>query len=762
MADAFRAPRFEALALDEPMTWKYRGQVRTWNKTVTSMVDITSVVSDDRGALAVADGILWVDGMKIYTTTGMGMRVVEGDTAGSSDREVSTRTCPWLADHRPTYTLPAMAMMEMVDRLMGAAERHVGGPVEGLDDVVVHRWLVADPAAFVRTEVAATGDSVNVALKVRVEGGYQLVATATVGSGAVAPALSPLKGGGERFDPYADHRLFHGPAYQLASWVVRGSDGADASLNSAAGGVPRMAVHPSLLDAATHLIPHDQLHLWCPELGDQVVSYPHRVENIRFSGPIPDGEVTAQVRFDGLEGPRHPAFQIRLLDGDRVWASLRLVEIAMPKGPIGGADPALRRAFLEGVADTGVSLSRVGSSTSLSPMAVLLSDWLPGTMSAVYGTSDPLHIAVQEHVAAQAGVHPSAVSWDGRVARVPSEPLTQFVVDVSRDQGLRVTGGPQLDLTAVRSFWARHFDVGRWPVEDLYYGLVQRFVSGVTLTDPSALAAIRGRGALFLGNHQVGIESLLLSIVVSALVEVPTATLAKAEHMETWLGRLIQHWFAYPEVTDPEVIVFFDRSKKEDLGRILGELGRSLAAGEKALMVHADGTRATSCRTPVEKLSSVFVDLAVTAGLPIVPVWLSGGLPVEPGSERLELPVGMAKQRYTLGCPILPDELAELPYADRRTCVLDAINGLAPADERPGAPDVAFGDAVATYMKQTGVDQVHAAMLQTLAGLANPSDEVAMLLGEGPLRLPGNAHGRWLAELARRLYGPNGRQIRVG
>jgi 1-acyl-sn-glycerol-3-phosphate acyltransferase len=571
-----------------------------------------------------------------------------------------------------------------------------------------------------------------------------------------------LEGATERFDPYADHRLFHGPAYQLASWVVRGTNGADALLDASSGGVPPMTVHPALLDAATHLIPHDQLHLWCPELGDEVVSYPHRVEQLRFDGPIPGGEVTAQVRFDGLDGPRHPAFQIRLLDGDRVWASMRLVEIAMPKGPIGAADPASRRGFLEGEAGTGVSLSRVGRTTSLTPGDVLRSDWLPGTMSAVYGTRDPVRIAVQEHVAGLTGVHPSAVTWDGSVARVPTQPLTKFVVEVRQERGVSVTGGPQLDLTRVRSFWARHFDVGRWPVEDLYYGLVRRFVSGVTLTDPEAMSAIRGRGALFLGNHQVGIESLLLSVVVSALIEVPTATLAKAEHMETWLGRLIGHCFAYPEVTDPEVIVFFDRSKKEDLGKILQELGRSLAAGEKALMVHADGTRATSCRTPVEKLSSVFVDLAVSAGLPIVPVWLSGGLPVEPVSERLELPVGMAKQRFTLGRPILPQELAGLPYADRRGRVLEAINGLAPVDEQPGAPDGGFADAVASRMVETGVDQVHAAMFETLAGLGNPSDEVAMLLGDGPLRLPDNEHGQWLAELARRLYGPRGRQVLVG
>ena len=773
LADGFKHPRFEPIGLHQAMTWKYRGQVRTWNKLVLSLVDITEITVDDNGVLAVADGVLFVDGMKIYTTTGMGMRIVEGDADGESDREVSVRTAPWLADHCPTFTLPAMPLMGMVDRLVGAAERHVGGPIPGFTQVNVHRWLVVDPPAFIRTEVTDDADGLRVILKVRSDKGYNTVASAVVADEAPGVvALSALENPGEAFDPYATDALFHGPAYQLAKQVTRGTNGADAVLDATIGAVPKMTVHPALLDAATHAIPHDQLQLWT-DLGPDVVSYPHRIDNLVFNGPVPEGQVTAQVRFDGLDGPRHPAFLIQIVDDDpkagpRVWASMRLVEIAMPKGPIGSADPGPRKRFLQGDANTGVTLARVSGDQTIVDLAnVSSSNWLPGTLETVYGTKNALEIARKEHVGRLAGVHPKRVVL-GLYDRVRTQPVTRYALDTDVACGewgeaVFVRGGPELDLTKVRSYWARHFDVGRWPVEDLYYGLIERFVEGVVLDDPDAFDAIKGRGALFLGNHQVGIESLLLSMVAGALIGSPTAIIAKAEHTETWLGRLIQHCFSYPGVVDPQVMVFFDRTKQEELANILGTLGPQLLNGDKSLMVHVDGTRALSCREPVLKLSSIFIDLAVKFDIPIVPVWLSGGLPVEPVDERLELPVGMGKQTYHFGRPILGHELGELPLKQRKQAVIDAINDLAPAEEVPSTPDLVFAEKVTSYAEQTGLDAVHAALFQTLAERTELGDEARSLVtGDGPLILPDTPHGQWLAELARRLFGPNGRKVKVG
>ncbi len=222
-------------------------------------------------------------------------------------------------------------------------------------------------------------------------------------------------------------------------------------------------------------------------------------------------------------------------------------------------------------------------------------------------------------------------------------------------------GPPTLDLSPVRDWWDDYYRIGRWPVEDIYYGLAGRFVRRVRLEDPAGFAALRGKGVLYLANHQVGIESILFSLIASALSGILTVTLAKIEHRTTWLGNLIRHAFAWPGAHDPGVITYFDRSNREELPRIIGVLAREIAGGGKSVMIHVEGTRALTCRAPVQKMSGAFLDMAIATGAPVVPVRFAGGLPVEPLTAKLEYPVGMGGQRITIGAAILPAELAALP-----------------------------------------------------------------------------------------------------
>jgi 3-hydroxymyristoyl/3-hydroxydecanoyl-(acyl carrier protein) dehydratase len=72
-------PRFEPIMTGQPLTWKYRGQVRPADGQLTVELEITAAGQDDHGRYALADGWLWVDGLRIYHVTGLGMRVVPGD-----------------------------------------------------------------------------------------------------------------------------------------------------------------------------------------------------------------------------------------------------------------------------------------------------------------------------------------------------------------------------------------------------------------------------------------------------------------------------------------------------------------------------------------------------------------------------------------------------------------------------------------------------------------------------------------------------------
>jgi hypothetical protein len=57
--------------------------------------------------------------------------------------------------------------------------------------------------------------------------------------------------------------------------------------------------------------------------------------------------------------------------------------------------------------------------------------------------------------------------------------------------------------------------------------------------------------------------------------------------------------------------------------KMLKELPAILKDEGLSLMVHSEGSRAYQCGKPVKLLSAVFVDFAIQAGLPIVPVRFS-------------------------------------------------------------------------------------------------------------------------------------------
>jgi hypothetical protein len=257
----------------------------------------------------------------------------------------------------------------------------------------------------------------------------------------------------------------------------------------------------------------------------------------------------------------------------------------------------------------------------------------------------------------------------------------------------------------------------------------------------------------------VAVESLRFSVIASALSGVSTVTLAKAEHRGSWVGELIQQSFSYPGVSDPGLITFFDREDRESLMRIIGELGAEMVEKGKSAMVHVEGTRSLSCRQPVVKMSSAFLDMALAVNAPIVPVRFVGGLPAEELAQRIELPLGHGRQDIWIGRPVLPEELRSLPLKERKQVVIDAINGLGPgpAREEPSAPDPAFGERVTAWQARTGTTAEKAAMLATLEALPVVRSEATRRLVEatrdGRAIEGDDPRERWLAGFARWLGG---------
>jgi acyl-CoA synthetase (AMP-forming)/AMP-acid ligase II/predicted NAD/FAD-dependent oxidoreductase/acyl carrier protein len=327
---------------------------------------------------------------------------------------------------------------------------------------------------------------------------------------------------------------------------------------------------------------------------------------------------------------------------------------------------------------------------------------------------------------------------------------------------VRITG-PR-DLGAVRAYWRDHFGVGRWPFEDLLFGCIERFVKGVVFEDEAAFERVRGRGCVYLANHQVASEPALLSTIMAGLTGKRVVGLAKIEGRDSDLGWFMEHMFSYPGVTHPRTYVYLDRSKPEELGLRVSELSASLGAGESNVLIHVQGTRGTTCREPVRLFNPMFIEMAIAAGAPIVPVRFASGLPVEPLVEKLDFPVGFTRQEYRIGRPILPEELSSLGFGARAERVLAAMNGLGPSNEveEPGPPDPAFGAAVSAWVARTGAVPLFAVLMSVLAELGDPCEGARRILEgarAGGLVVADTPVDRWLAALARRLYGPRGPEI---
>ncbi|HJN76685.1 MAG TPA: beta-ketoacyl synthase N-terminal-like domain-containing protein [Myxococcota bacterium] len=737
LAEGLEDARFEPVALSEPLTWKYRGQVLPHNELVHCTLHIDEVVRGDAGVLARATASLWVDGMRIYEARNVGMRVVGVSLPRPAAIEL-LQPEGWVADHCPTHTLPSLPMAYLLDRIAAAATDHAEGQrVIGLRDVKVKRWVVVTGETALEARVARVSRGLRVLLldagEVVAEGRALLAWDFQQGGEANPPLAGDLQA-----DPYEDGRLFHGPSFQLLKRLVTSPGGASSLLDAAVEGVPRGVLHPALLDAATHGIPHDGLEAWDPSIPEGMVAYPAFVPSLDLHGPVPSGEIRCEVRFAGFHaGVRElPSFEIQLVVDDQVWCRYRLVEALFPKGPIGRAEPRARRDFLRGRYAEGVSLSRVeGDTTVLDADDVAGSDWLPGTVEAVFGSREPGEIAAREHLGRVLGVHP-------RVAR-SAAPLSRFELS----EGLQVeTLSESLDTRCVRDFWTEWFERRRWPVEDLYYGLIERFVRRVVTPDPEALSAVSGRSLLYLGNHQVGLESLLFSVVAGGLNGVPTVTLAKSEHRDSWLGTLIRLCFSYPGIRDPGLIEYFDRQDKASLVTIIGQLAQEMMGPGKSVMVHVEGTRSLECRTPVEKMSGAFLDMAMKVNAPVVPVRFVGGLPGTPLESRVEFPVDFGKQDIWIGTPILPETLASMPYGERKKLVIEAINDLGPdnsvEEPLPGDPD--FGGRVAAWSEGAGVNPDNAALREVLAECREPCDQTRALLAGVP-------DGDWLRALSERI-----------
>ncbi|WP_204080229.1 beta-ketoacyl synthase N-terminal-like domain-containing protein [Mycobacterium riyadhense] len=745
---------FEPIAIGEALTWRYRGQVRPHNKVVNAQVEITRLERGEDAILAVADGSLWVDGLRIYSVTSLGMRIrrnpthyaaseVAASPAGAQltaahtgilamETSIDPGRDTWIGDHRPSYTTAAMPMMSVLDLIVRAASRAAPeSQVIEVTDLQVMRWVVVDKPKRLRAQVQQAGpghvcvrvqewrDATNPALS-----RWEALASATVTLATSYPGgpqpPAPLDEAIPMVSPYQTGAVFHGPAFQsLKDGALLGRNGATGVAAVDRCAVPTGCVHPGLLDAGFHIVPHTAMSVWTTPgcdlrsytaAADETAGFPHHIPWARFySDPPQHGEVSIEARFVGFEDPerRMPMVDLWFSVGDQPWAQIRVVEVLLPKSSVGRVDGVTRAAFLgERRAVPGLTLGipEGRGGIRLDASLVAQADWLKGTVRSVYladGSGEALvaEVAAKEAVAhaAHGAIHPSrVVVCDGR-AVCPALPLERITLDVERlPQGrVRARASLDCDWEPARQWWSTHTGSHSDRFDALLTrAMLSRYVRHVIVDDPAAFAKVRGRSVLLLANHQVQIESLLGTVIASYLTDTIVLIVSNQKHHHRWLGQLSR---ALGGGQDHGLrnILYFDQSKPGEFFTLLDRAKQDMARRGSSLMVHAAGTRQTSSRQRVSTVTSKLLDLAVEMALPIVPVHFAGGLPEEPLPHKLEFPYRHAAQDYICGAPIMPDDLAALPYAQRRTRVLQAINALAPISDAPHQPDLAAHERIA-------------------------------------------------------------------
>ncbi|MFE9673922.1 beta-ketoacyl synthase N-terminal-like domain-containing protein [Streptomyces sp. NPDC006259] len=466
LTDDVPYPRFEPVMLDHEVIWKYRGQITPRNRLIRIDLEILEVAEDSRGRHAIAEARLWGDDICLYHARGLGVRVVSGHgpsgategTEGTEKPEESGElegreetldpaVETWTGDHCPTWTIPALPMMSVVDRLAQAAADHAGQNVVAVRDVQLRRWIPLAGPVRLRTEVAPAEAGLDVTLLMWREAAtpalsrFEEVARGTVLVGAWPERrpdrFAPMPDAEAQPDPYASAELFHGPAFQYLTSLAVGATGSSGVTEVARGTVPRGCLHQGLLDALLQVIPSGSLWRWSPQIGDDVVGYPLRLVSLElFEAPPETGEAEIEARFGGFvteeasPGPM-TAVDIQLCVDGRVAAALRLINVLLPVGPLSRASLVERRDFLvRRRAMAGVGLCRsVDGTTELLADEVDQVDWLRGTVAYAMGLPpgsrgrDHLEvIAVKDHVGRLTGVHPCdiEVSEDLRSARTPS------------------------------------------------------------------------------------------------------------------------------------------------------------------------------------------------------------------------------------------------------------------------------------------------------------------------------------------------------
>ena len=334
MDHGFAQPRFEPLAPRAPMTWTLRGQITPQHSRVVVELNVLAKGRDGQDAWAQAEAWIWAGDQRIYQARGIGMRIVESPTplrlaaATRADEIAGTEERPLSVRH-PDAGGPKL--MPLADRMAQSALDYVRASYTAR----AHEWVVVEIAGAQLERPRICERPLRLRTEVRpLESRADVSCVSRVVLEVMVSAACPAEGEGEMpFQPAATSRVTVARSFPPAppAWpsllddeVRRG--GCSATLDASLIGVPHGLLGPELLERALLAVrqPGPQGGA-AHAAGGAEPSL--RVSSGVFYKPAPiGGAIRCEARLDGFAGDACRPLRIQLIEGERVWLEMCVVE----------------------------------------------------------------------------------------------------------------------------------------------------------------------------------------------------------------------------------------------------------------------------------------------------------------------------------------------------------------------------------------------------------------------------------------------------
>ena len=730
--------------------------------------------------VAMADGALeglarfYLAGHLVATVSGVEIRPIK---AAVADGTIHPDVEP-LADYVPAFGVVMTSPGDLVERLAAAAVSRLPGRV------IVRMGY----ARFAKEDLWLSDRGISYSISCRLTGPNRLlVRMHSVNAGAIGEllaeaafefaeefplgprALPPLQEGEPQGNPYEAGVLEAGLSWQVITELALGQQGASAILDPAHAS-PGEALHPAFIEAALQTLLPRNGHFWSALPQEQALR-PVAIEDAEFFRPPKrlTGPVRLESRLESIEDGKLCTRHTFMHD-NRTCAQFKAVFALTGPTPWDRLPRSAKRALVTGKGFDPGMLSTTADEKGQTVVPDALSSAPEGLWRALYGLSADedhcLGVALREHVARLAHGHPRwvRIAKGGGVitAESASTPGLRYALLVKKSRNKRLIANaesPKANLDEGVALLRERWGITeRWLHEDLFRGLIGRFGGGIIAEDPKGLAALSGRGVLYLANHQLDLESILFVIAMTVLTGSTTQVMARDEARDSYFGRLFFLLAGRGDMRDPELFALVQRQDIAGMWRAFQVYLDKVRDEKISFLVHVEGKHKERAREPVGRVSAALVDSAVERGLPIVPVRFAGSLPVEPVGAHPEFPSALGPFRAILGSPFLAEDLLRYPSKERCELVCRAINTLGEPydrleDELPSVGEPAWVAAVERRQREAKVSRDQAVVYCLLSDLSDPSEETKQVLALAEGRLKRDDVPQWLADFATVILG---------